>query len=105
LPAGHEAERDEHPYAADVLMVNRMGELTGSTLGNVAVRFGTVWWTPWIASGVLPGVFREELLACGEIQERPIRREELFDADDVAIINSVSGWRPAAVVADGVDCT
>lgn len=96
----YEDQRDEHPYAEDVLMVNTDGELTESTLANVVVRFGDVWWTPRLGCGVLPGTYRAELLDQGVIAERTIRVEELRHADEVALINSVRGWR-AVELADG----
>ena len=94
----YEMQREEHPFAEDVLLVNRRGELTESTIANVAVRFGDEWHTPHLDSGLLPGVYRESLLTSGVLHERIIRRDELFDADAVALVNSVRGWRPVVIV-------
>ena len=96
----YEAQRDAHPYAEDVLMVNDRGELTESTIANVAVRFGDVWWTPGLGSGALPGIYRAELLDRSEIGERTILRDELVHADEIALINSVRGWRRARIVGE-----
>jgi para-aminobenzoate synthetase/4-amino-4-deoxychorismate lyase len=94
----YEMQREDHPFAEDVLLVNRHGELTESTIANVAVRFGDTWYTPHLDSGLLPGVYRESLLASGVLHERIVRRDELFDADAVALVNSVRGWRPVVIV-------
>ena len=95
----YEVQRDEHPDTTDVLLVNQDGELTESTRANVVIRFDDEWWTPRLASGLLPGVYRAELLATGVIGERAIRRDEVLDADEVALIDSVWGWRRAALAA------
>jgi len=43
----------------------------------------------------LAGTLRGELLAAGKIVERVISKDELLQAVEVFLINSVSGWRPA----------
>ena len=80
--------------------LNRDGNLTESTNANIVLRFGDTWWTPDVGSGCLPGVSREELLATDQIVARTIARDELFDADEIALVNSVRGWRRAKLVAD-----
>lgn len=96
----YEMQREAYPYVEDVLLVNRRGELTESTIANVALRFGDRWHTPHLDSGLLPGVYREALLDAGVLTARAIARDELFDADAVAVINSVRGWRPVRIVPD-----
>jgi para-aminobenzoate synthetase/4-amino-4-deoxychorismate lyase len=81
------------PGCDDVILVNEEGELTESTTANVVVRDEGGFWTPAVASGLLPGTFRAELLERGAIQERRIAREELREAKEVWLINSVRGWR------------
>lgn len=99
----YDSQRDRHPDAADVLLVNHEGELTQSTISNIVLRFGDTWWTPPLASGLLPGVYREELLGRVAIRERPIRRDEVLYADEIALIDSVRGWRRANLVTGSVD--
>lgn len=82
-----------HPDAQDVLLVNERGEITETTTSNVVVKFGDEWWTPRIDSGLLPGVYRAELLRTDQIRERDIALSELASADAIALINSVRGWR------------
>jgi para-aminobenzoate synthetase/4-amino-4-deoxychorismate lyase len=72
--------------------------VTESTIANIAVRFGESWVTPPLDAGCLPGVYRAQLLASGAIAEAPIPVGDLTAADDIALINSVRGWRRAVVV-------
>ena len=54
--------------------------------------------TPPLQSGLLPGVFRAELLERGEIAERVITADEVKTAEEVWLINSVRKWRRARLV-------
>lgn len=82
-----------HPRADDVVLVNERGEITETTTSNIAVKFGDQWWTPRLDSGLLPGVYRAELLRTDVLRERDIATSELAGADAIALINSVRGWR------------
>ena len=94
----YDAARADAPGVDDVLLVNDRGEVTESTIANIAVRFGEAWLTPPLDAGCLSGVYRAELLARGKIAEAPIPVGDLTAADDIALINSVRGWRRAVVV-------
>lgn len=96
----YEDRRKRHPNADDVLMINDRGELTESTIANVAVKLGGRWFTPPTDSGCLPGVYRQVLLGEGRIEERHIRLADLEDCEGIALLNSVRLWRPAFIVAD-----
>jgi para-aminobenzoate synthetase/4-amino-4-deoxychorismate lyase len=91
---------DRHPHADDVLLTNELGELTESTIANVAVKQGDTWFTPPIASGCLPGIYRQVLLEEGRLEERRIPARDLEVCDGIALLNSVRLWRPAFVVSD-----
>ena len=90
-----------HPAADDVVLVNDLGEVVETTIANLAVRTGDAWVTPPIGSGCLPGTYREELLDRGTLRERTISVAELMAADEVAVVNSVRGWRTAKLVGSG----
>jgi para-aminobenzoate synthetase/4-amino-4-deoxychorismate lyase len=77
---------------------NEAGEITETTVGNLAVLLDGEWWTPPITSGCLPGTYRAELLDEGRIRERVIPVDELRVADSIARINSVRGWEAAILV-------
>ncbi len=73
-------------------MLNERGELTESTVANLAVQLEGRWWTPPRECGLLMGTFRDELLARGELAERVLRPADLRQAENVRLINSVRGW-------------
>jgi para-aminobenzoate synthetase/4-amino-4-deoxychorismate lyase len=89
----YEAEATQRPDCADIIFCNERGEVTEGTISNVVVRLAGELVTPPLASGLLPGVFREELLARGKIREQVFGREELAGAEEVYLINSVRKWR------------
>ena len=85
------------PEADEVVLVNLKGDLTETTISNLAVRFGEIWLTPRIADGCLPGTYRSEFVANGKVEEVSIPVERLGEADEVAVFNSLRGWRSATV--------
>lgn len=80
------------PDVDDVILWNERSELTESTRANVAVELNGQWLTPPRSAGLLPGVFREELLAASVLRERVLTRADLRAASQVRLINSVRGW-------------
>jgi len=87
-----------HPDADDVLLVNTRGEVTESTIANVAARLGGRWWTPALDCGLLPGTGRAEMIADGSLAERRISVDELREVEEIALVSSVRGFRPAVLV-------
>lgn len=77
------------PDSDDVILLNERGEITESTIANVIAVIDGVWWTPPVECGLLPGVFREELLHQGKIRERVLRPQDLDRAEAIYFINSV----------------
>ena len=62
---GRQFLRDKTPGRIEgpfFILVNRHGELTETTIANLAVRLDGTWWTPPTSSGCLPGVERGRLL-------------------------------------------
>jgi para-aminobenzoate synthetase/4-amino-4-deoxychorismate lyase len=76
----------------DVVFWNERGEITESGIANVVVPIDGQLYTPPIASGLLAGTFRNYLLAEGKIKERVITVEEIQDAEEFFLINSVRRW-------------
>ena len=102
VPSGHEFlfhkttvrevydnARSRFPGAPDVLLWNEVGELTETTIGNLVVRLDGRLITPPVTCGLLPGTFRAQLLADGEVVEQVIPRSDLDRADGVWMVNSV----------------
>ena len=99
--AVYEQAAARHPGADDVVLVNELGEAVETTIANLAARMGNAWVTPPVASGCLPGTYREELIDRGTLTERRMSLADLMAADEVAVINSVRGWRTAKLERSG----
>lgn len=86
--------------AFDMLFFNERGELTEGGRSNVFVKLGGQWWTPPLASGVLPGVMRGVLLddeAFGA-QERVLTRGDVLEAEALLLTNALRGAVPAKLM-------
>jgi para-aminobenzoate synthetase/4-amino-4-deoxychorismate lyase len=90
----YEEASSRHPDADDVLLTNIRGEVTESTISNVAVLLDGVWLTPPLGCGLLPGVGREAALAEGWLREGVIRIDDLARTDAVELVSDVRGRRP-----------
>jgi para-aminobenzoate synthetase / 4-amino-4-deoxychorismate lyase len=87
----YETARAGCPGFEDVLLFNERGEITESTIANVAVEIEGKLYTPPVFCGLLPGTFRAHLLEHGELSERPIAVKELLGSPHVFLLNSVRG--------------
>jgi para-aminobenzoate synthetase/4-amino-4-deoxychorismate lyase len=87
-----------HPAADDVVLVNERGEITETAIANLAVRIDGRWWTPPTSSGCLPGVERGRLVSLGLLHERVLRAADLKASADLAVVNSLRGWRSALLL-------
>ena len=96
--AVYDARAARSPAADDVVLVNRHGRVTETTIANLAVRLDGRWWTPPVSAGCLPGVERGRLLEAGTLAERDLSLADLRTAAAVAVVSSVRGWRPAVLV-------
>ncbi len=79
--------------AFDALFVNEHGFVTEGGRSNLFVRLGQEWKTPPLTDGVLPGIQRELLIKdCSyEIEERSLTIQDVLEADEVWITNSLRG--------------
>jgi len=96
--ARYDDARERYPDADDVVLVNTAGHVTETTRANIAIRMDGRWVTPPLTDGLLPGCERAALLADGSLEEASFGVEELERAGSVAFLNSVRGWRRAALV-------
>jgi para-aminobenzoate synthetase / 4-amino-4-deoxychorismate lyase len=82
----------------DALFLNRDGEVTEGAVSNIFIERNGRWFTPPIACGVLPGVYRRHLLETRpEIEERILLPQDLKAADSVYLSNAVSGLRRVVI--------
>ncbi|HTV01978.1 MAG TPA: chorismate-binding protein [Luteitalea sp.] len=80
------------PGVDDVLLWNARGEFTESTRANLVLELDGARVTPPIASGLLPGVLRGELLRRGDVREQVVRLGDLRRASRIWLVNSLRGW-------------
>ena len=84
----------------DVVLWNERGEITETTIANLAVELDGTWCTPPLGCGLLPGVERERLIEDGTLVERVLSIADLRRARSIAVLNSLRGRRPAQLVTD-----
>lgn len=73
----------------DVILYNEKNELTESCYGNLVVELNGEFYTPPVECGLLNGTLRQELVELGWLQESILYPEDLAEADNIYIINSV----------------
>ncbi len=93
-----EARREFGPEI-DVLLANERGEITETTIANIALLLGGRWVTPPASCGLLAGVMRAELLAMGEIVEGVVHAGDLAGGESVLCFNALRGKFDALLVS------
>jgi len=97
----YEEARQDCDEENDVILVNERGEITETTIANIAVLREDRWITPAISCGLLPGVMRAELLARGEIAEGVVLANELVAGETVHCFNALRGLFAAHCATKG----
>lgn len=77
--------------ADEPLLVNSRGELTEGARTNLVVELEGRRLTPALGCGLLPGVFRGELLDKGRVAEAPLCSAELVAARRVWMVSALRG--------------
>ncbi len=95
----YENAKNPFPDADDVILYNEKGEITESCTANVVILRAGRLVTPPVGCGLLPGVFRARLLAAGEITEEVITIDDLKNAEQIFLVNSVRKWREATLIS------
>ena len=91
----YERARASVPAHDDAILYNARGEVTETTVANLVFEIGGRKVTPPVRCGLLPGTFRAELVASGQVEERVVTKAEAAAADRVFAVNSVRGWMRA----------
>ena len=94
----YEAARASRPDCDDVLLWNEDGEVTETSVANVAFSAEGGLVTPPLASGLLAGVERAALLAEGRLREAVVRAADLRPGQRLWLLNSVRGLWEAEFV-------
>jgi para-aminobenzoate synthetase/4-amino-4-deoxychorismate lyase len=78
--------------AFDAVFVNAAGEVTEGARSNLLVRIDGRWWTPPLASGVLPGVMRQRVLQrFPSVGQRILGVEDVAQAQQLVVCNALRG--------------
>jgi para-aminobenzoate synthetase / 4-amino-4-deoxychorismate lyase len=90
--------RTESAEVDDVLLWNEFEQVTETRIGNIVIEKEGRLITPPVSCGLLPGVFRGELLSQGEIREGVVTLQDLRQAGKWFVINSVRRWMKAQLI-------
>lgn len=90
--------RSGSPGCDEVVLLNERGQVTEGSYHSLVAKQNGRLVTPPLSCGLLPGVLREVLLEQGTITEQILYPEDLDRAEELWLINSVRGWRPAILV-------
>ena len=89
----------------DAIILNSEGRICDSTIANIfLIRAGRIF-TPALEEGCVAGVMRKALIRQLEVgawslEERPVSVDELLDADEVFLTNSIYGIRWVQNIGD-----
>jgi len=75
----------------DLIYLNNLGILTEGAVTSLALELDGQWYTPPLACGLLPGVWREAQVRSGHFRERVLTLDDLRRAKRVVVGNSVRG--------------
>lgn len=75
----------------DEVIIEKGGLLTDTTISNLAFFNGTQWFTP--ESPLLKGTMRQKLLDDGFLQTKNIKKDDLSEYTQVALINAMLGFK------------
>jgi len=83
----------ECPGLDDVILYNEAGEVTESTIANIAVLVDGILYTPPVSCGLLAGTQRAALIQAGRLVERVIAVRELETCEAIYLLNAVRGMQ------------
>ena len=75
----------------EVIFENEKGEITEGSFTNIFVKIKGELKTPPISTGLLPGTLRQSLIEQGKVKEETLTIEDLKQAEEIYVGNSVRG--------------
>jgi para-aminobenzoate synthetase / 4-amino-4-deoxychorismate lyase len=87
------------PGASDVLLYNQKGEITESTIANIAFDLRGRLCTPPLRCGLLPGTLRAFLLEQGAVIEKGVTVEQLASCRRIFLLNGVRGMQQVKIIS------
>lgn len=94
----HEFKNAQNNGFDEVLFFNRYNKLTEGAISNILIKLNGDLVTPSFNSGLLPGCFRKKLLELNLIKEKILTMDELLNAEEIFLINSVRKKRKVAEI-------
>jgi 4-amino-4-deoxychorismate lyase len=83
----------QHPDYFDLIFLNEKGELCEGSRSNIYVLKNEAWLTPPLASGLLGGVLRTQLLETHQVEEAILTPSDLTaDKASIRLSNALRGW-------------
>lgn len=79
-----------HPEVDDVI-IEKDGYLSDTTIANIALYDGKVWWTPKVP--LLKGTMRQKLIDEGFLHTCHIRKKDLKHYTKIALLNAMIGFK------------
>ena len=83
-----EAEKEGY---YDALFFNEKNQLAEASRHNVFIKKNSRYFTPPISAGILNGIEREQFILAHEAIEKDLTKQDLLDADEILLTNSVRG--------------
>lgn len=87
----------KHPTYFDLIYTDQYGALTEGGRSTLYVFQQGKWFTPPLTQALLPGVYRNKLVAQGLVQEKTLYRTDLIHADRIRVSNALRGWLDAYI--------
>ena len=92
----------DHPLQAakaegfhDVLFINNLGHITEGAIRAIMLRIAGRWYAPPITDGLLPSIWREQMIKKLQAKEKSLTLTDLEQAEEILMGNSVQGGRRA----------
>lgn len=89
----------------DALVFNQYGRIADSTISNIFLIKNEVIYTPVLSEGCVAGIMRKALIdylkkSNWQVNETAVTVEDVLDADEIFLTNSISCMRWVQAVAD-----
>lgn len=75
----------------EIIYHNVAGELLETSIGNLVLKIAGELYTPPISQGILPGIYRQNLLERGLVEEKVLTLKDLAQAEAIYGCNAVRG--------------
>lgn len=84
----------------DVIFLNEKGHITETSSANIFIIEKEVIFTPPLKDGLLSGIMRRWILENYQVYEKSISIEQISEADEVFLTNSLMGIMPVKKIND-----